>query len=570
MSEARDKLRKVLLDMGKGTKQGETMRDLTELTPAMQEALKAFATQTELANLFAPEQQAMRAVHRLVSKEGETTRQELARLTIDKQEGRQADAVEIQQLSFQIGEHLDRIAGKSWAEYLDRIDGWPTSELPMWVQIGGAPESTGHAVELPLKISDEVTEKGAALLNTDCMGILYLCELGKAGRQVGQEALNAALERSGDRSMMWHWWFNESDDLTPVRFARALAVALWHDVVKPELVELRERERKTPVAQLHPGVVTAIIRAPGRVSTIGDAGELVQTDGEDWTVTLPASAMVTLAEGALGTESVVVGLIAYLAIEAHRRWLAGVPNHRFVPIRAGKHALSAVLGGTKITEADMCGALDWLSEFKVGQSQCVCGYWAEPQISPKGGRPSKGYVVHTGPVLAPHGLDRVFQEANVDTPPELRFWSPVMNPAEAPLRGDHRTFNRQRDAYAVGLGLYLTQRREEYSDKGGVLIEPKEWRSWMNSQGIYHRSHKSLADDVLEAWTRPRQSDLFKRGPVLVELEHDPGRYRLGPAYEKQHQAIVTKAGITQRARKAAKDSNDQQGKRRKRRKRSS
>lgn len=149
----------------------------------------------------------------------------------------------------------------------------------------------------------------------------------------------------------------------------------------------------------------------------------------------------------------------------------------------------------------------------------------------------------------PLRLEALALERGFAIPRELAWYGPVLNPAWAPLTGNARTARTQRLAFAVGAGQWLVSRREEYAERGGVRLDTL--RPYLQSMGLYHRSHASLANDVSEQWrTTPGQPPLpglGPTGPLLVPTKVD-GVYQLGPDYKAQEALVIRNAEVTAKA----------------------
>ena len=346
------------------------------------------------------------------------------------------------------------------------------------------------------------------------------------------------LDEVGLGAACWELWLHE--DSHP-RIYDYLAWALW-GVLRPQL----EREARLIAPALPVWMAHSLTAAPRAESIIADRGAIVFAD-RNWRYTAPPAALADVAHGALDENArrAAATVAAYLAIAAWRQLRAGVERFDYVPIPAGRNALREIFGA-ELTAADLDAALEWLQGFHVGGWPCVAGVYAEKIQPPGGGRPATARVVHVGLPLAPHSIERVYLQAGVTLPSELRWYSPVLPPANAPLVGDHRTRERQRAAFALGLGAVLIERREEYADRGGGRLS--DLRRPLARLGIYHRSHKSLVDDVLGAWltepSRPLLPEL-PTAPVLIETTAGGGIYRLGPDYGDAHQMILGAAGLS-------------------------
>lgn len=118
---------------------------------------------------------------------------------------------------------------------------------------------------------------------------------------------------------------------------------------------------------------------------------------------LPAI-LQAVARGALDAraQGAVPIVAAFLAIEAHRRRVAGESEWSYVPMPAGRDALLA-LSRVGLVDEDISAAIAWLAEFKVAGWPCVAGWIDELQQVPGGGRPSRAYLVCVGRPLTPLG-----------------------------------------------------------------------------------------------------------------------------------------------------------------------
>lgn len=369
-----------------------------------------------------------------------------------------------------------------------------------------------------------------------------LVKIGKTGEEMAKAVRAGSKARSAEESLA-RWRTSSLVGPNLHRFTMPLAKALWRDRVRERV----ERRAKIPAPTLHPAVSHVALLTPvaASMTTREDGSLLVKHDLGSTLVQKQALVSVAIGTEALragdsGKLRLVVTLAAWLTMKAHERWLALESRFDFVPMPTGRDSLRAAFNIDGIGEADVEASLAWLQDMKIGGAPCVYTSWPEEQErTTKGGRPAKSRVVHVGPALAPQGLAGVFKQAGVKLPKPYRFFAPVLNPADAPLRGDKRSRLRQRDMYSMGLGLFLTRRRDEYRDYKGVKIDTTTWRREATANGLYHRSHKSLADDILEAYVDPTPRLFGPPGPVLVETEPGSERYKLGPGYAAQEQVIL-------------------------------
>jgi len=324
---------------------------------------------------------------------------------------------------------------------------------------------------------------------------------------------------------------------------------------KKEAEQRAERQRKVPVPSMH-GLTARVVTGLGRqldTSALRGlaAGIVAPPEPGRW---------VQLSETAGDTAGV---LAAWLATQAHRQWVAGgfemadrvevvaskeelvrmgLSSHGGSPVAVLEEAL-ALLESTRL----MGGADDK----QPGSGRLVLDYFqaAKPRVSPKGGRPSAVYIVTVGWPLMPLRLEALAAERGFTVPRELAWYGPVLNPAWAPLTGNNRTHRTQRLAFAVGAGQWLVSRREEYAELGGVRLDTL--RPFLQSMGLYHRSHASLAEDVAERWRlpagQPPLPSLGPAGPLLVATQME-GVYRLGPDYRAQEALVLHNAEITANA----------------------
>lgn len=420
-------------------------------------------------------------------------------------------------------------------------------------------------------MTGEAPEWGSApperdgMLALDAAAADFLAEYGKHGREAADNYREKAAKRwrhysqnTGGPDALVNlyraWWpdisaerFTARVDEVPSRFARNLCWVLWRDTVKPVL----ERLRRLPAPAAPIWLADALVIAPSATEIRNNPDGSLVIIADEVSRTLPV-AVQAVARGALcaGGRRAVASVAAYLAIRAWHQYRAG-ERPDAVPMPAGRNELSKILGA-KLSEDDLDAALDWLAGFKVAGYPCVAGVTSETVRRPGPGRPAKWRVVQVGFPLAPMGLERIFRQAGTVLPADLRWYSPVLSPAWAPLVGNHSTRERQRAAFALGLGAALMERREEYADRG---LRIEDLRKPLRQMGLYVRSHASLLDAVLDAWQRdPAQPSLplpgAPRRAVLVETAPGSGRWRLGPDYSDADRVIRLAAGRSEAGRR--------------------
>jgi len=381
---------------------------------------------------------------------------------------------------------------------------------------------------------------------------------------LGAEADAARVRAGGPQTPPWRRWTEGADSgLAPAVLAMVRAV--WARILAEraraakEAEHRAERERKVPVPSMH-GVTARVVTGLGRqldTSALRGlaAGIVAPPEPGRW---------VQLSETAGDTAGV---LAAWLATQAHRQWVSG--GHDMadrVEVVASREELVR-MGLSRDTSKSPVGVLEdalaLLASTRLmggpddkqpGSGRLVLDYFLapKPRVSAKGGRPSAVYVVTIGWPLMPLRLEALAAERGFTVPRELAWYGPVLNPSWAPLTGNARTHRTQQLAFAVGAGQWLVSRREEYAECGGVRLDTL--RPFLQSMGLYHRSHASLAEDVAVRWRlpagQPPLPTLGPVGPLLVATKVE-GVYRLGPDYQAQEALVLRSAGVTAKAVKA-------------------
>jgi hypothetical protein len=410
----------------------------------------------------------------------------------------------------------------------------------------------------PKPTDDVDVVDGVQPLDEDLAGMVE--GTGETGRKLAGVIRDTKKKTPEERAARWR------PLVDPLRVPRILARALWDDVVSVVLrgdmeqeAHARERREKVPAPTMHPAPRSAILFAPlGGWRTNRD-GSLETGDVDKRRGYLPPVAMVSVGERALSSSAgkIVPTLAALLSREAWDRWVRGVDRFDWIAVPAGRNALHA--RGIDATEDELDEAIAWLQDLKVGGLPCIDASPPPQEVmgdERHAGRPEKRRIVRVGAPLAPMGLESVYRDAGMVLPPELRFFSPVLDPAEAPLIGHRQTYARQRDFYALGIGSFFVEHREQYAERGGVRIDLQAWRRFLDARGIYHRSHHSLADQMWDAYRGHRKPGLPGIGPraaVLVETAHGSGVYRLGPDFAEQERVIMNAAKRTAKRRRDSK-----------------
>jgi hypothetical protein len=380
--------------------------------------------------------------------------------------------------------------------------------------------------------------------------------IGETGRKLGGE-VRGSRKSPKDRADRWRPYVD------PLRVPRLLARVFWRDAVAGTLRDLdeqdaraRERRALVPAPTIHPVTRTAILlanrgahRDPDGSVSFGSKGTRVGY--------LPPVALVSVGEKALSEAAgkIVPLLAAWLSMEAWKRWQHGVQRFDWIAFPAGRSGLRE--RGLDADEDELDEAIAYLQELKIGGLPCIDASPPPQEFvddERRGGRPEKRRILRAGAPLVPVGLESVYRDAGMTLPPELRFFSPVLNPAEAPLIGHRQTYARQRGFFALGIGDFFIQRREEYAERGGVKIDAQTWRRHLDASGIYHRSHQSLADQMFDAYRShpPGLPGIGPRPAVLVETTPGSGTYRFGPDFAEQERVVLNAAETTARRKRDA------------------
>lgn len=403
------------------------------------------------------------------------------------------------------------------------------------------------------------------------------------GRVVNAKTLNLAgslgkvadlLEGLGSEGKAWAesirespedtaWWAQASgpndcpDGPTRSPLIWALTEALWLDKVKRRVLEETKREQELALRRKRipaPTMPLIFARTFGRLAdpelkpVVAPGGALTrfETDGPGRVrLHVPAAALLAVS-GALTVPNelrrVLVPLVACLTRAVHERWINGEERFDYIPVRTGRDELRTLLG-VETTAVDVLAALHFLQDFTVAGIPCVSSIIEPKDDSPRNGRPREGLVVQLGAPLAPYGLERVFDEAGLALPPDLRWYGPTFDPSAAPVQGQKKTFWTQRNAYALGLGVALVELRKPYAENGGVTL-----KQLLEALGDTIRAPTTTVESLLKTWRQlpPYQDSMSWNGPeaeppVLVEVTRGSGIYRLSPQrHEGAHQLIVS------------------------------
>ena len=349
-----------------------------------------------------------------------------------------------------------------------------------------------------------------------------------------------------------------------------LALALWNAGGWGARWAQRARSH---VPTIH-GVTFAVL-APGTRTQDAHGNIVRHGENQGRLPSVPAAARVVLEHS--GEMKITVDAWAVFQLLVRRVWaryrnMDGPRDSLVVCLDVSKHELGRLYlpVGKGEPAARVGEALDWMKAFRFGNERIVEDWFPLDAEPGKNGRPPARFEVRCGFAVAPYALASHYASPefrNVLRLPEgMGGVSGVLTWESVPLAGDHRTHHAQRAALALGVPAWLMTHREEYAERGGLMLgaaEVKEWERWSADRfGLYVRkNHASLPKSVLEAAregdkgrgrTAPALAEVssapWPGGPILVEVN---GRWRMRD--EGQHRLIVEAAETTreQRARRA-------------------
>jgi hypothetical protein len=341
---------------------------------------------------------------------------------------------------------------------------------------------------------------------------------------------------------LWMVWLprcSEGKDSLIVRMLADAALAR---------VRAEAANRRSPALML--GLVGSISRAAGQ-GAICEGGQIMaplEPGGRKLIVVPMVAGATDWAADGNGAAVLALQLAAWLALEAHQQMDAGMADPDRVVLPVGRDAFSKATGGIRAERDQIEAALEWLRCVQVAGEGLIYGWDFTREPSPAGGRPAELLVVRVGEMLWPwRGLEWWNRHPTLEIPKKLKWLSPVLPVADAPLVGNHQTRGVQRAAWSVGLGAVLVERREEYADRGGV-----EWatlKAGLQRYGLWARTHNSLVERWMEEACR--QPSLFD-GAALERFEK-AGKtlVRLGPDYADAEELVLGAAGRSKAARAA-------------------
>lgn len=403
----------------------------------------------------------------------------------------------------------------------------------------------------------EATGEAGGMLVWDAVLASIVEECGEKGEAA--KLRKAAKGRWSRRSELppaelWRMWLDPTEGYLGARFLKWLSVAAW--------------ARKRPTLARLFRAITAPIFVVDDLSEIvasertekGSDGRIVAMRGE---LAYSTDLTLTSIEGMQRTQ-VRIETLSEITESPHFwdviHWLlrtvrdqeaTGELDPYIVRVEGGDDGLRRALGlgkkeaGAKIRE--ILAALHLLSNAsKPGQGRFLTLNESKLRSGPNGGRPGSVLAIEVQLLLRPHAAKRLgLSGPNWDLP--------IFDPSLIQRIGDRRTFGRQINAVQT-LSLELHHQRESIWLDGTFELTKRKWDEHAERYGLYHRTHASLRDRVLDALTeatppsqRPLPDPAFGRPPgsepMLVRVA--PDRYRLGDTFEPEWRHFIEQGKIT-------------------------
>ena len=401
---------------------------------------------------------------------------------------------------------------------------------------------------------------GATLFRPDAEAALLLRSLGDAGAALAtrleERALARALafQKGGDEDVLLHLWKRLPDEDGGIRFARAVARALWAD----QVLERWERMRANPPA-LADGVLVAMEGAyfgPGRAVAPAPEGALAIVAGRPAQVeaSLPVHLHAALP-GALGkagdrvlldTASLTAQrLLRRLILQGHYQKVEGRPDPRVVSIEGGFSGLAEqlALGALGRAPSQLRRILTWFQHVQLNLPTGVVGgllTWQERRG--RRGRPAELSIVLGTPLLPGYVHDIEQARGGGQAARRSRRLVPV--PAELPPLVGRRNDHGAQAVLQLLLLQAMRERAEELVEHGAVELSAGLWAELCRRADL----PESLFDRVWARWTAAGERDRI--------LERIGGRLvRLGPRYQVEQRFLEASGLGSLRGRRAGRRS---------------
>lgn len=404
-------------------------------------------------------------------------------------------------------------------------------------------------------IIDEATGEAGGMLVWDAALASIVEECGERGEAA--KLRKAAKDRWSRRSEiapaeLWRMWLDPTEGYLGARFLKWLSVAAWARK-RPTLAK-RFQAPTVPVFVMQD---LALLAASETVEESNRDGRLLAMRGDNSLITDLALTTIEGMRQAFDRASAIVNSSyfwrVFWRIVTHVRdqEIAGMANPHIIRIQGGNDGLRRWLGVQ--SKEDDAKIRDVLKLFHVlssaarpGQGRFLTFIEQSGAVGSKGGRPASLIVLEVGLLMRPNAARALGLN--------LPGWGvPVFDPSLMPTLGDHRTLGRRINAIQA-LSLYIHERRTDVALNGSFPLTKAQWVQHAEQYGLYHRTHASLRDRVLDALTeatppsqRPLPDPAFGRPPgsepMLVRVA--PDQYRLGDSFEPEWRHVKEQGEIT-------------------------
>jgi hypothetical protein len=399
------------------------------------------------------------------------------------------------------------------------------------INVGGidtVPET--HRDRVARLVRDKLAELGSLMSDAASIDEAFLSLLERIGPEGVKhaEAIRKDLpEKIKEHGTASYGWLPSVNPVSPPRRLTVLAVAIWHDVVEPEL-KRDEARRPGIVRATYSGRLLQAMTKQVEIPELDDGtvrddkGRILARISYTTDTTLEA---VRRGAYALGT---VAGhrLIRALILRSHAAWNRGDNNPCRVAFEGGWGGLLEALGASRDQHS--------LAKDIARAGQCIV--WETPHVrhgglwtwsERRGTKVARGEVAFTlGDALAPGAAEDAArtggnsQQARIARRlvPELRY-EPPMGGARERDHGPIWTFHRL-------MLLELVDHAEKLAEDGSVVITDARWRELAKTAG----AATSIVDRTLAAWVEGEN----EKAPALLERAgkdawtlakpHEPGR----------------------------------------------
>lgn len=362
---------------------------------------------------------------------------------------------------------------------------------------------------------------------------------------------------------LWGGWFKAGEGGNPDRYPalELLAVALWADVVGPEVERVRRE-----VARLHqPAMPRGALEATGAALFAGDR-TLEHSGGQVtiWHLLNQGKEVAhldrdrlerTRRRGVAVSETAIEAMISRThLVTAHQlfRHLAAVAFDRYVNrpeghppnpryrVEHGRTGLARRIGA--IGPNDVGGEAvkilgEVLTAWDILRIPVTPSQWSTLLRISGDGESKRGpaveLVLDIGDVMFPGFVDSLPDATRSERAQRRLIPIPAALP---PFIGGDRTHGRQAFLQQLVFREYA-DRAEEYMDRGGLVVD--EWLVLLADEaGLEKRWVRANLEDMRNKWIADPEA------PVLVPVEGKPGRFDLAPIHHAAKALIIETAEI--------------------------